>query len=55
MEFKKQPLHLGNIMKKEQKVIASAFATKHHYKDIIARSLQPWNWMKSTSMDVNML
>lgn len=55
MEFKKKPLHLSNIMKKEQKVVASAFATRHHYKDIIARPLQQWNWMKSTPMDVNML
>jgi hypothetical protein len=42
-------------MRKEQKVVANAFATKHYYKDIITRPLQPWNWMKSTSMDVNML
>jgi hypothetical protein len=53
--IKKKPLHLSNIMKKEQKVVASAFATRHHYKDIIARPLQQWNWMKSTPMDINML
>jgi hypothetical protein len=41
-------------MKKEQKVVASAFATRHHYKELQGHYNNGIG-MKSTPMDVNML